>query len=241
MYKHKWTKRFILAGLLALPATASMGADLRTTPMTQPGPSPGGGRPATIQAPQTVPAQGVQPSTIQAPQTVPGQGVQPPLTTGQVVVKVLSIPCDDRDPITNLPIHRQPWECGIKIRCEGGACSFTLTNGDVINLAEGITYSMDGNGILTQSAADFDVNSPTQTASIGGGGSAGQTDPLVSGGGGGGGGEAGGSAGGGGGAGGGFGGLTGGGGGGGGGTTSVGGLPTPVGTTVTSPTTPAAQ
>jgi hypothetical protein len=191
MYEPKWTKIFILAGLLALPSTAAM-------------------------------AQGAQPN--------------------QLVVKTIIVPCREVDPITGAVIQRQPNECGIKIQCLGGACSFALPNGDIITLAEGITYNISGAGIITQSAANLDLGFETTSTAAAGGGSAGQTAALPSGGGGGGGGGAGGSAGGGGGTGGGFGGLTGGGGGGGGGgTTSVGGTTTPVGTGVSSPTTPNAQ
>jgi hypothetical protein len=228
MYELKWTKTIILAALLALPSAVSMAQ--RTLPPT--------GAPPTATPPPTV----TPPSGGGSP---PGVGVGSPPTTQQLPattgVKMIIIPCDERDPVTGRTIHRQPWECGIKIRCEA-VCTFTGLNGELITLTPDVTYVMSGSGIWTTTAENFDV-AGTTTAALGAAGG-GQTQAMQGGGQGGGGGGGGGGTGG---EGGGTptgGGPTGGGGGaggGGGGLTTGGGGTPPVGTGVSSPTTSAPQ
>jgi Chaperone of endosialidase len=136
-------------------------------------------------------------------------------------IEMIIIPC--------VPPLR-PDECGVKLNALEGIAEFTTTSGETITVSPGQSVSIDGNGVMSQSAQDgtmlnfASAGSSSQSGSAGGGGG-GQAFGVTTGGGGGGGGASS-AASSGGGSGGGSGGFSGGGGGGGGGGSAGGGLTT---------------
>lgn len=124
MYKHNWTKAFILTGLLALSATTSMAGTL----------------------------------------------------------EMLVIPCTPQ---------LRPDECGVRISSTDVTATFTTNNNEVVNISAGMTVSVSGTGIVSQSSRTGTIvnfasaETGLTTGSIGGGGTGaggGQTGSLPTGG-----------------------------------------------------------
>jgi FecR protein len=96
------------------------------------------------------------------------------------IVEMVVKPCDPGVPLD---------QCGVQLKLVEGNATFTLTNGQTVNLSQGNTVAnVDGNSVVSQSSQAGTIlnfastGSTTTTASAGGGGGgagAGPTGPLT--------------------------------------------------------------